>query len=79
MGDSGGGMMCQETDGRWSLYGVTSNGYGCARANRPGVYSQVSSYLSWIHEKMNLENSVVFRDKSKYCPGHRCLLGIKLG
>lgn len=42
--------MCQKLDGKWFLLGVTSNGDGCGRAGRPGVYTKVSNYLKWIHD-----------------------------
>ncbi|PIK49520.1 putative atrial natriuretic peptide-converting enzyme-like [Apostichopus japonicus] len=57
-GDSGGPLVCSAKDAnsdedRWYLVGVTSWGYGCAFADYPGVYADVSKYMSWILNNIN--------------------------
>ena len=46
-GDSGGPLVDSNT---LVQYGIVSWGQGCARANKPGVYTRVSHYIDWIED-----------------------------
>jgi len=53
-GDGGSPLVCLE-DGKWWIEGIVSFGIGCGREDSSGVYTRVSSYLSWI--MLDLSNS----------------------
>jgi len=55
-GDSGGPLMCGET-----LSGIVSWGKGCGERHHPGVYTQVSYFVSWINGhimRVELKNKI---------------------
>ena len=47
-GDSGGPMFRRDATNAWIQVGIVSWGAGCARPNKPGVYTQVSYFSSAI-------------------------------
>jgi len=58
--DSGGpAVVLKKRNSRYEDYvpilaGITSWGEGCARENRPGVYTRVQKYISWIETEQRL-------------------------
>jgi len=58
-GDSGGPYTTKGKNG-YTLDGVVSFGYGCAKPNAPGIYSRTSNYIDWIQEQI-AKHSDVYR------------------
>ncbi|XP_072479058.1 hyaluronan-binding protein 2 [Notamacropus eugenii] len=52
-GDSGGPLAC-ERDGKYFLYGIVSWGFTCGK--KPGVYTLVTKYHSWIKDTIRRES-----------------------
>lgn len=52
-GDAGGPLMWPK-ENQFYLMGIVSYGFiSCGEANRPGVYTRVTSFVDWIVEKIN--------------------------
>ena len=41
-------ITLEPSTGRWSVIGVVSWAYGCARDDYPGVYARVTKVVDWI-------------------------------
>merc|ERR1712226_18018 len=67
-GDSGGPMVCRVGNefgkkNNFQIYGVVSWGQGCGRAERPGVYSRVTTILDWLESTANVKPPCMNRDE----------------
>ncbi|MFK7861616.1 MAG: serine protease [Granulosicoccus sp.] len=53
-GDSGGPLyrVGSDDDSVSAITGITSWGVGCGVARKPGIYTNVSTYIDWIQENM---------------------------
>lgn len=60
-GDSGGPLLVGKT-----IVGITSWGYGCARAGNPGVYARVSTFVDFIQATICFQSEAELPD---YCEG----------
>jgi len=53
-GDSGGPLICINSQKQPILYGITSWGVGCGDKGFPGVYAKVAEVINWIKQTTKL-------------------------
>ncbi|XP_054918266.1 venom peptide isomerase heavy chain-like isoform X3 [Dermacentor andersoni] len=63
-GDSGGPLTVWSKLGKTVQVGLVSFGTGCARGDKPSLYTRVSTYVPWIKEELA-------RDEKEHSEGER--------
>ncbi|XP_075912997.1 chymotrypsin-like elastase family member 2A [Petromyzon marinus] len=72
-GDSGGPLSCQEPNGSWVVYGITSFGHkNCSVFHKPSVFTRVSAYTDWVSQVMETSS----RSTASLCSAHLLMLGL---
>ncbi|CAH1252758.1 TMPRSS9 [Branchiostoma lanceolatum] len=72
-GDSGGSLICAGDDNRWYLVGIPSWSYSCAIRYKPGVFTNVSNYISWLDDKVTTGGQVAcVEDTTLTCGDGSC-------
>jgi len=61
-GDSGGPLSYKKTNKQWEQIGIVSWGEGCARAERPGLYSRVTEFIQWINQNTQAPGTIWCRE-----------------
>ena len=65
-GDSGGPLVVN-VEGKFTLAGITSWGYGCGVQDSPGVYTKVANYIDWIENaKQKLNTNFIPKPYQNY-------------
>ena len=74
-GDSGGPLMAF-VNNQWVLAGITSIGPGCARAGYVGIYTRVSSYISFITSTVKSGGSITTIDFGNAVQSNSIAIGL---